>query len=187
MANGIESNPWKTVGTREIYKNRWIRLREDQVIRPDGKDGIYSVVEARNAATGVVAIDENDNVVLVGQYRYPVNEYSWEIVEGGAEDGETPLQAIQRELSEEAGLVADSWRPLGGEVLMSNCFSDERGYLFVAEGLHSVGEHPEGTEVLQIKRVPFDETFQMVMRGDIKDSLSIIALMRLKIERLCSR
>lgn len=184
MIIDTEKNPWTTTGTSEIYKNHWIRLREDQVIRPDGKNGIYCVVEARNAATGVIALDEQGNIVLVGQYRYPVEEYSWEIIEGGAEEGETPLQAIQRELSEEAGLTADKWRPLGGEVLLSNCFSDERGYLFVAEGLHSVGEHPEGTEVLQIKKVPFEEAYQMVMSGEIKDGMSVIALMRFKLEMM---
>ena len=106
-------NPWKTLESRLVYSNPWISVREDQVIRPDGQNGIYSVVETR-IATGVVALTPERDVYLVGQYRYPTEMYSWEIIQGGADEDEEPLAACKRELQEEAGLIAKDWTPLGG-------------------------------------------------------------------------
>ena len=173
----MTSNPWKTLSTKEVYKNSWIRVREDQVIRPDGKPGIYGVVETR-IATGVLALTDDNQVYLVGQYRYPLDEYSWEIIEGGSDPGETPLATIQRELREEAGLVAEDWEQLGGEFALSNCYSAERAYLFIARGLKEVGSNPDGTEVLKIKKVPFAELLRMVDRGEVKDAMTIVAALR---------
>jgi 8-oxo-dGTP pyrophosphatase MutT (NUDIX family) len=173
-----QENPWKTSGTRLIYENPWIRLREDSVIRPDGKPGIYSVVETR-VATGVVALTPEREIYLVGQYRYPTEHYSWEIVEGGAEPNEDPLEAARRELREEAGLIADDWSPIGGEVHLSNCFSSERAVFFLARGLTEVGSSPEGTEVLQLRKVRLSEALGMISRSEIKDAMSIIALYRI--------
>lgn len=170
-------NPWRTESSRLVYENPWIRVREDQVITPAGTAGIYGVVEAR-VATGVVALDEAGRVQLVGQFRYPTNEYSWEIVEGGAEDGEDPALAVRRELREEAGLEAMTWEPLGGPVHLSNCFSAEVAYLYVARGLREVARAPDETEQLELRRVPFGEALEMVDRGEIKDALTIIALLR---------
>jgi 8-oxo-dGTP pyrophosphatase MutT (NUDIX family) len=116
---------------------------------------------------------------LVGQYRYPLETYSWEIIEGGAEQGEPPMKAAQRELQEEAGLTARSWRQLGGEIHLSNCHSSEVGYLYVADGLTQVSAAPDPTEVLKIKKVSFEEALRMVMAGEITDSLSIIGILRL--------
>lgn len=172
-----EKNPWVKKGSREVYKNPWIRLREDSVIRPDGSDGIYSVVEAR-FATGVVAVNAEGKIILVGQYRYAVEEYSWEIIEGGAEVGETPLEAIKRELVEEGGVKASKWQPLGGEIMLSNCFTNERGYLFLAEDLEEVPKDPDGTEVLSLRYVTLEEALQMIAVGEIKDAMTIIGIMR---------
>lgn len=172
-----EKNPWRTESTRLVYENPWIRVREDQVITPSGTAGIYGVVEAR-VATGVVAIDSAGWVQLVGQFRYPTNEYSWEIVEGGAEEGEDPAVAVRRELREEAGLEASVWEPLGGPVHLSNCFSAEVAHLFIARGLRDVERAPDETEQLLLRRVPFAEALAMVDRGEIKDAMTIIALLR---------
>lgn len=172
-----EENPWVVLGTREVYRNPWIRVREDRVIRPDGQEGIYGVVETR-VATGVVALTPELEVYLVGQYRYPLQAYSWEIIEGGADEGETPLEAMKRELREEAGLVAARWTPLGDEVHLTNCHSSEVGYFYVAEDLTEVEAEPDGTEVLQIRKVPFAECVAMVDRGEIKDAMSIIGILR---------
>jgi 8-oxo-dGTP pyrophosphatase MutT (NUDIX family) len=160
-----------------VYENPWIRVREDQVITPGGTPGIYGVVECR-AATGVVAIDEAGMVQLVGQYRYPHDEYSWEIVEGGANPGEAPEAAIRRELREEAGLEARCWESLGAPVQLSNCLSNEVAYLFVARDLSRVEHAPDDTEELRLKRVSFAECLRMVDSGEIKDAMTIIAILR---------
>lgn len=172
-----EHNPWRTLSTKVVYRNPWISVREDQVVRPDGKPGIYGVVETK-VATGVVALTEDQHVYLVGQYRYPIQQYSWEIIEGGAEIGEDPFHAIQRELEEEAGLRAASWFELGEEFHLSNCFSSEKGRLYLAQGLSAVPRRPDGTEVLQVKHVSLQEAVDMVDRGEIKDSVSIVGLLR---------
>ena len=172
-----EQNPWRTLASREVYSNAWIRVREDQVLGPDGQPGIYGVVETA-VATGVVAVSDADEVVLVGQFRYPLELYSWEIVEGGAEEGETPLQAARRELQEEAGLLASSWRQLGGPVHLSNCFSNEVGVLFMAQGLTEVEASPDSTEALTLKRVSFSEAVRQVDAGEITDAMSIMGILR---------
>ncbi len=170
-------NPWKTLSSRIVYENAWIRLREDKVIRPDGKEGIYGVVEPR-IATAVIAVDVSHNIYMVGQYRYPMDEYSWEIPQGGSDPEETALEAAKRELREEAGVLAGDWLQLGEEVHTSNCHSSERGILFVARDLTETDSEPEGTEILQIKKLPFAEALQMADSGEIKDALTIIGLYR---------
>ena len=171
------SNPWTRTDSRVIYQNPWLTLREDRVINPNGGEGVYSVVETR-VATGVVALTRDCEVYLVGQYRYPTEGYSWEIVEGGADPGEAPLAAIQRELQEEAGLAARCWTPLGGEIHLSNCISSEAGYLFLAEELETCEPDPEETEILEVKRVPFRQALAMVDEGLITDAMSIMGLLR---------
>jgi ADP-ribose pyrophosphatase len=170
-------NPWKTLGSKIAYQNPWIRVREDIVIRPDGAEGIYGVVECRKA-TGVVALTEDQEVYLVGQYRYTMEEYSWEIIEGGAEADEPPLEAAKRELAEEAGLIAKDWIALGGELHLTNCHSSERGWLYLATGLTTTKATPEGTEVLQLKKLPLADALTLVRDGTIKDAMSVIGLER---------
>ncbi len=173
----MEHNPWKTIGSREVYRNPWFSVREDQVIRPDGKPGIYGVVESK-VATGIIPIDDEGYTWLVGQYRYPIEIYSWEIIEGGADPGETPREAAIRELKEEAGLTARDVVQLGAPFYLSNCFTSERADVFLARGI-TVGEaQPEGTEVLQLKRLPFSEALAMARSGEISDAVAIIGLER---------
>lgn len=170
-------NPWTVRGTKIVYSNPWITVREDDVVSPGGVPGIYGVVEAR-IATGVVALTDDNEIYLVGQYRYPVNEYSWEIPEGGSDPKEDPLATAQRELREETGLVGRHWEQLGGEIHLSNCFSAERGFLYIARGLSQEESSPEHTEQLVVRKVPFTECLRMVEQGEIKDSLTIIAVLR---------
>ena len=174
-----QKNPWKTISSREIYKNPWIRLREDQVVRPDGTHGIYGVVETR-IATGVLALSSTQEVYLVGQYRYTLEQYSWEIIEGGQDEGEVPLETAKRELKEEAGLSAAKWTELGGEVHLSNCYTSEVARFFLAEDLEEGSCKPDATEVLEVRSVPFLEALQMVQEGEITDAMSIIGIYRLK-------
>jgi 8-oxo-dGTP pyrophosphatase MutT (NUDIX family) len=172
-----EHNPWTTLSSREVYQNPWLRLREDEVLRPDGEPGIYGVIETR-IATGVVALTPSREVYLVGQYRYPLDLYSWELPEGGSDEGETALDAVQRELREETGLTAAHWEQLGAVVHLSNCFSAEEAFLFLAEDLEQAEAAPDGNEELRVKRVPFEEALRMVHEGEITDAMSIIGLLR---------
>jgi 8-oxo-dGTP pyrophosphatase MutT (NUDIX family) len=168
-------NPWKTLNSEIKYKNDWVQVREDQVIRPDGAEGIYGVVETR-IATGVVAFTPDYDVYLVGQYRYPTEIYSWETIQGGADLGEDPLETAKRELQEEAGLIAHSWEPLGHEIHLSNCISSEIGFNYIAQDLEETVATPEGTEVLQIKKVTMGEAMHMVHKGEIQDGMTIMGL-----------
>jgi 8-oxo-dGTP pyrophosphatase MutT (NUDIX family) len=168
-------NPWTTLSSRVVYDNPWIRVRQDEVVRPDGKPGIYGVVHYKNIAIGVLPVDNDGFVHLVGQYRYVMNSYSWEIPEGGCPEGEDPLSAARRELAEETGLTARDWRLLG-EADLSNSVSDERAIYFLATDLTHGEAEPEGSEVLQQKRVSLDEALSMIESKAITDALSIIAL-----------
>jgi 8-oxo-dGTP pyrophosphatase MutT (NUDIX family) len=175
------TSPWRTISSRQVYENPWISVREDRVLRPDGDPGIYGVVHYKNVAVGVLAV-ENDHVYLVGQYRYPLEMYSWEIPEGGCPQGEEPLRAAQRELKEETGLEAASWQRLG-EAFLSNSVADEYAVWFLATGLAAGEVRPEGTEKLSVRRVPFREALEMALDGGITDALSIVALTSYALKR----
>lgn len=172
-------NPWTTLSSQLVYQNPWIRLREDKVITPSGEPGLYGVVEPRGYAIGIAALTPDNQIYLVGQYRYPMQQYSWEIPEGGSESPETPLETAKRELQEEAGLIANTWEQLGGEIHLSNCFTSERGYLFVARDLTVTEKSPDATEVLEVKKIPFTEALAMVTSGEINDALTIMAILHL--------
>jgi len=181
-------NPWKTISSRSIYENPWISVREDQVIQPDGAPGIYGVVHMKNKAIGILPIDNEEYIYLVGQYRYTLNCYSWEIPEGGGPEHEDALTSAKRELLEETGLVAATWKQLGIAHL-SNSVTDEEATYFLATDLTQHEAQPEGTEDLQIRRVPFAEALQMVEQGEITDSMSVIAILRyamLRYAMLCN-
>ena len=174
-------NPWRTLSSKEVYSNPWIEVREDAVIRPDGELGIYGVVHYKNIAVGILPV-EDEFIYLVGQYRYPLDRYSWEIPEGGCASGEDPLQAAQRELEEETGLRAQHWTQMG-EAHLSNSVSDERAVWFAATGLTQGAQRPEGTEQLNVRRVPFAEVLSMVLTGEITDALSLLAILNYRIRQ----
>jgi 8-oxo-dGTP pyrophosphatase MutT (NUDIX family) len=174
-------NPWRTLGSRRVYENPWISVREDSVVRPDGDPGRYGVVHYKNTAVGVLPV-EDDHVYLVGQYRYPLDRYSWEIPEGGCPEGEEPLDAARRELREETGLEAKSWRRLG-EAYLSNSVADELAVWYLATDLEPGEQRPEGTEVIGVRRVPLREAVAMAMDGRITDALSVLALTTYALDR----
>jgi 8-oxo-dGTP pyrophosphatase MutT (NUDIX family) len=185
MTEPEPGNPWTRLSRRTLYDNPWIVVYEDQVRRPDGLPGIYGVVHFHNLAVGVVALDEADRVLLVGQYRYTLDLYSWEIPEGGAPAGEEPLAAIQRELLEETGFSARRWQ----EILrahLSNSVTDEEAICYLAQDLEPGTPRPEGTEQLQLRWVPFETALNMIARGEITDALSIAGLQRVALMRLAS-
>lgn len=170
-------NPWRKISERLVYQNPWVSLVEDEVINPDGTKGVYAVYNIRYAI-GVVVVDDDGDLYLVGQYRYGTGEFAWEIVEGGVENGESPFEAAKRELREELGFVADEWSQLGPEIHISNCHTNEKGSVFLARKLSFVGESPEGSEVLKKQKVSVSGVKKMIERGDIRDALSLIALHR---------
>ncbi len=173
-------SPWRTVSSKQVYDNPWIVVREDRVIRPDGEPGIYGVVHFKNVAVGILPVEE-DHIYLVGQYRYPLDLYSWEIPEGGCPEGEEPLHAAQRELREETGLDAKHWRMLG-EAYLSNSVADEYAVWFVATELVPGEQSPEGTEALNVRRLPLREALKMTQSGQITDALSLLAIMSYVLE-----
>ncbi len=179
MAFDETVNPWRTLDSEMVYDNPWISVREDKVVRPDGESGIYGVVHFKNTAIGILAIEDN-YIYLVGQYRYPLKQYSWEIPEGGCAEGEDLLQAAQRELAEETGLRAEKWELLG-EAHLSNSVSDERAVWFLATGLIQGESQPEGTEQLNVRRVLFSEALNMALSGQITDSISLLAIMNYRV------
>ena len=167
---------------RVAYENPWITVWHDEVSRPDGSPGIYGVVHFDNLASGVVAVDDQDRIVLVGQHRYTLDEDLWEIPEGGIPPDETPLVGIQRELREETGLDASDWRELC-RLDLSNSVTDERAILWFATGLTHGTAAPEPSEDLEIRWVPFDEALAMTLDGRIRDVLSVVAIQRVALER----
>ena len=168
-------NPWQTVSSTEVYRNPWIQVTEHRVIRPDGKPGIYGVVAFQNLAVGVLALNDEGFLVLVGQWRYPLGVYSWEIPEGGCPLGQDPLETAQRELREETGLVAHEWKSML-RMHLSNSVSDEAAVVFVARSLRQGVAEPEGTEKLMVRWVRPVEAWDMIRQGLITDAISVAAI-----------
>ncbi|HEX9509673.1 MAG TPA: NUDIX hydrolase [Puia sp.] len=173
-------NPWTILSQQDIYDNKWIGLTEYQVINPGGGKGIYGKVHFKNLAIGVLPLDEKGNIWLVGQYRFTLNQYTWEIPEGGGEMGVPAVKSAQRELLEETGLVAKEWTPIL-EMHLSNSVTDEKATVFLARQLEQHEAMPEETEQLVVRKLPFEEAFQMVGKGQITDSMSVAAILKVKL------
>lgn len=172
-------NPWKTISNETRYENPWLRLEHHEVITPAGKPGIYGKVHLKNIAVVVLPIDSNGFTYLVGQYRYTLGSYSWELPEGGCliDSEENTLDAAKRELKEETGLVATHWESVC-HIHLSNSVTDECAELFIAQELIQEVAKPEETERLIIKKIPLEEAINMAMQGEITDALSVIILLK---------
>jgi ADP-ribose pyrophosphatase len=177
------TNPWTVLSQATRYENEWIRVDHHEVLRPSRRPGIYGTVHFKKHATGVVPIDENGNVILVGQYRFPLRAYSWEIPEGGGAQTVPALESARRELREECGLAAAGWK----EILnmdLSNSVTDERCTAFLAWELSEAPAQPDETELLEVARVPFWEAVGRVQRGEIRDAISVASLLRVALMAL---
>lgn len=173
----MTDNPWKTLSSEEKYNNNWITVTEHQVINPSGGKGIYGEVHFKNLAIGVLPLDAEYNTWLVGQYRYPLKAYSWEIPEGGGPLGTAPELSAKRELIEETGLVASKLTEIQ-RMHLSNSVSDELAIIYLAQDLQLGEAAPEETEDLQLIKVPFTKAVEMVMNGEITDSMSVAAILK---------
>src|SRR5690554_802749 len=171
------NNPWKTLKKKLIYSNPWIKLEEHDVITPAGTEGIYGKVLFQNKAVAIIPVDEEGNTWLIGQFRYTLNEYSWEIPMGGGPFGSSVLKSAQRELKEETGLLANKWTEIM-RIHPSNSVSDEEGFVFLAEELTPGQTEFEDTEVLEIQKIPLNEAIEMVMKGEITDAISVAGLLK---------
>ncbi len=172
-----QANPWQTLSKISVYDNPWIQVTHREVINPSGGNGIYGLVHYKNVAIGIVPLDGAGYTWLVGQYRYPLEQYSWEIPEGGGPLGVPVLESAQRELLEETGIRAGRWTPLL-EMHLSNSVTDEFAVAYIAQELEFGLAEPEETEQLEVRRLPFTAAVDMVLQGEITDALSVAALLK---------
>ena len=176
----MDQNPWKILSSRVAYDNSWIKVTEFGVINPSGGKGIYGKVHFKNLAIGVIVLDMHLNTYLVGQFRFPAEKYSWEIPEGGSPLNIHPLEGAKKELLEETGLVANSWEMIL-EMDLSNSVTDEHAIVYLAYDLEQHKPSPDETELLEIRKLPFDDAYQMVEDGTITDAITIAAIMKVKL------
>ncbi len=176
-------NPWTVLHKKNIYDNNWIEVSHHEVLNPNRNEGIYGLVHFKNLAIGIVPYDSEGNIWLVGQYRFPIQQYSWEIVEGGGQIGIDPILSAQRELLEETGIVAQKYLKIV-EMHLSNSVSDELGMVFLVTNLTFQQAEPEDTEQLTVIKIPFETAYLALQNGEITDSLSVAALLKIKIMKL---
>jgi 8-oxo-dGTP pyrophosphatase MutT (NUDIX family) len=181
-----ETNPWRVLSQKEVYDNPWIQVTEYEVINPGGGRGIYGKIHFKHVAVGILPLDDSLHTWLVGQYRFTLDRYSWEIPEGGSLDGEETLDSARRELMEETGLEARDWSPLL-TMHLSNSVSDEESVIYLARQLSQGTARPEETEQLRVRKISLDEAYQMVERGEITDSMTVAALIQAKLLRAQGR
>lgn len=171
-------NPWTTLSGEVKYDNPWITVTEYQVINPAGGRGIYGKVHFKNKAIGIIPVDRELNTWLVGQFRYTLNAWHWEIPEGGGALMLDPLESAKRELMEETGLTAASWSEII-HLHTSNSVTDEEGHIFLAEDLKEGASAPEETEAdLKVWKLPLHDALGMVLDGRITDSMSVMAILK---------
>ncbi len=173
------ANPWKTLSGEKIYESAWIEVHKYQTVNPAGNPAVYSVVNFKNLAIGILPLSDDGYTWLVGQWRYPLDQYSWEIPEGGGPKHEAPVVAAARELKEETGIVATHFEELM-RLHLSNSATDELAIVFLATGLRFEEAEPEETEDLLVKKMHITEAFSMVMNGSITDAISVAAIMKVK-------
>ena len=177
---------WKTLDSRIVYENPWFTLREDEVINPGGGRNTYGHIQFRKKAIAIVPIDEDGYTWIVGQDRYTLGEYSWEVPMGASEPGEAPLETAHRELREETGLTASEITQVM-RLHTSNSVTDEEGFVFVATGLSEGETEFDEMEVLDVRRLPLADVVAMIERGEMTDAISVAAILRIACDQSTSR
>jgi 8-oxo-dGTP pyrophosphatase MutT (NUDIX family) len=175
-----EQNPWKIIDKHTAYDNAWISVTHHNVMHLSGKLGVYGTVHFKRLALGVLVLDDENNTWIVGQYRFPLNQYTWEIPKGGGSLDVDPLISIKRELLEETGIVADWWIHIQS-LQLSNSATDEIAHLYVAKNLTYQKATPDEDELLQQRKIPFDELYKWVCDGKITDALTVTAVLKAKL------
>jgi len=177
---------WKKLDSKIVYDNPWITVREDHVLNPGGGENQYGHVHFKNMAIAIVPLDQDRNTWLVGQDRYTLGAYSWEVPMGGATGNETPLAAAKRELKQETGLTAATWTEIM-RLHLSNSITDEQGFVFTAEDLTEGEPECDETEVLDVRKMPLTEALKMVDCGEITDAVSVAAILRISVKQGLSK
>jgi 8-oxo-dGTP pyrophosphatase MutT (NUDIX family) len=172
----IKVGGWKTKKSDLVYENPWIQVLHEEIVTPQGVDGIYGVVHFKNTAVGVLPLDEEGNTWLVRQSRYALNQKTWEIPEGGCPADEKPIDAARRELEEEAGLIAADINHVM-TMHSSNSVTDEVCEIFIARNLTQGKQQFDETEDIEVLKLPLKEAIAMVKRGEITDAMSVAALL----------
>lgn len=174
-------NPWKTLNIKKVFESNWIELEVHDVLNPSGNPGMYNIVKFKHLAIGILPIDEHQYTYLVGQWRYPLNQYSWEIPEGGGKLNIPPLESAKRELLEETGLIANHYEELL-RLHTSNSVTNELAIVYLATELQQQQAMPEETEDILIKKIHLKDAFNMVMNNEITDSISVAAILKASIK-----
>jgi 8-oxo-dGTP pyrophosphatase MutT (NUDIX family) len=172
-------NPWETKNSKIVYETKWMKIREDEVVRPDSSDGKYSYVDTPDSVY-IVPITTDGKVYLIAQWRYPTKTFSWELPGGGGDGGDI-LESAKRELKEETGLEAEEWTEVGTLQPMNGVVA-EIEHVFIARKLRETQDHKQTDDgITEIKKVRFDEIFEMIVQGDITDAQTIAAFTQVQL------
>lgn len=176
----MSEKTWQTLSEEVIYQNDWIKVEKHDTLNPNNEQTDYTVVRFKNIAVGCIPVDEDGNIYLVGQWRYPLNKYSWEIPEGGADPNKNLVKECARELKEETGITAKKFKPLL-TIHTSNSVTDEVAHVFMCIDLKFGKQDLDDTEDIQVKKIPFEQALKMVIDEEITDAISVASILKLAV------
>lgn len=175
-----QDNPWTFIDGHTAYESPWIKVSHHNVLNPAGNPGTYSIVHFKKWAIGILPLDKDNYTWIVGQYRYPLETYTWEIPEGGGDRDTDILESAKRELQEETGIIAKDWE-LVQQLQLSNSATDEIAFIYIARDLTFTDSNPDEDEALHVRKIHFDELYELVKKGEVTDSLTVAAVLKAKL------